>query len=85
MFFPRRYLGLGLAAAILTSSVLLIGVGSVGAQQSVQLPDDVKVFLERDQVRRWANLIETRGRGLQVGTRAVMIQDGSRSAYGGPP
>jgi len=68
VLFPRRYLALGLAAAIVMSSALLIGVGGVGAQQSVELPDEAKAFLERDQVPRWANLIETGGKLFEEGS-----------------
>ena len=32
------------------------------------VPDEVKAFLERDQVRRWANLIETGGKLFAEGS-----------------
>ena len=77
MLFPHRYLALGLAAAIVGSLVLL-GVASAGAQQRVDLPDDVKVFLERNQARRWAALIETGGKIFEEGSCVRCHGEGHR-------
>jgi len=85
MFSFRRTLSLGLAAVIVTSVLLSIGVGTAGAQQRrVELPDEVKVFLERDQVRRWANLIETGGKLFKEGSCARCHGEGGTSGRSGP-
>jgi len=84
MLSSRRYLALGLTVAIVTSAVLFIGVGSAAAQQSVELPDEVKTFLERDQVRRWASLIETGGKLFDEGSCARCHGEGGTSGRNGP-
>ena len=68
MRLPRRYLALGLAAAVVITAGLFVGANSARAQQGVELPDNAKAFLERNQVRRWANLIETGGKLFEEGS-----------------
>ncbi len=80
----RRSLILGLAAAIVTSSALLIGVSGAGAQEGVELPDDVKMFLERDQVRRWAGLLESGGKLFAEGSCARCHGEGGSGGRFGP-
>jgi mono/diheme cytochrome c family protein len=47
----------------LAVAVAIVGIGASAdliaqQRQQVELPDDVKQFMERDQVRRWANMLE---------------------------
>ncbi len=83
MLSSRR--SLGLAAAVVTSALLLADAGSAGAQQArVELPENVKEFLERDQVRRWANLIETGGKLFDEGSCARCHGEGGSGGRSGP-
>lgn len=80
----RRTLALGLAVGLLASAGLLVGLGSAGAQQRVELPDNVKAFMERDQVRRWANLIETGGNLFAEGSCNRCHGEGGTGGRWGP-
>jgi mono/diheme cytochrome c family protein len=81
----RRNLALALVVAVLTSAVPFAVGGTAGAQQQrAELPDEVKVFLERDQVRRWANLIETGGKLFNEGSCARCHGEGGTSGRNAP-
>lgn len=75
----------GLAVLALMSVVPVVGGDSAAAQQQrAELPDEVKMFLERDQVRRWANLIETGGKLFNEGSCARCHGEGGTSGRNAP-
>ncbi len=81
----RRALIPGLAVLVLMSVVPVVGGDSVVAQQRrVELPDEVKMFLERDQARRWTNLIETGGKLFNEGSCARCHGEGGTSGRNAP-
>ena len=85
MLSVRRDLNLGLVAVILISGLMLASGGTASAQQErVQLPDNVKAFMERDQVRRWADLIQTGGELFAEGSCGRCHGDGGSGGRSGP-
>jgi len=85
MLLFRRDVALALVAAVLTSVALFAVGGTASAQQQrVELPDEVKVFMERDQVRRWANLIETGGKLFEEGSCVRCHGEGGSGGRSGP-
>lgn len=74
-----------LVAVVVTSAVVLAGGAVASAQQQrPELPDNVKEFLERDQVRRWANLIETGGKLFAEGSCTRCHGEGGTAGRNGP-
>jgi len=85
MLAVRRDLALGVVAVVLTSGLMLMSGGDATAQQArVELPDNVKAFLERDQVRRWANLIQTGGELFSEGSCGRCHGEGGSGGRSGP-
>jgi mono/diheme cytochrome c family protein len=83
--FNRRA-PLALVTLALAFGLVLPAAGTANGQerQMPELPDTVKTFMERDQVRRWANLIETGGKLYAEGSCTRCHGEGGTSGRSGP-
>ncbi len=83
---PNRF-RFSIAFALLVGlAVLVLGTGGDAAaqQQTSQLPAEVSEWLERDQVRRWAQMIQTGGELFGEGSCANCHGEGGSGGRFGP-
>ena len=79
-----RKLMAGATCATFALVVALATGSSADAQQGAELPDNVKEFLERNQVRRWAGLIEAGGKIFNERSCARCHGEGGSGGQWGP-